>query len=83
MYAVQLWLSHVMDLFRRVPPALPKVFLVRNYVCAVHKLRPDGAVGGGRTANQCSDPLIFRYYAWTKLVWARCWLYWPASYSTW
>ena len=57
-----------MDPFRSVPPAPPRVFLVRSYVRVVHKLQPDGAIGGGRTANQGLDLLIYRNYAWTRLI---------------
>ena len=73
--------SRIMDIFCSVPPVPPKVFLVRTYVRAVRKPQPDGAIGGGRTANQGLDPLIYNYYARTGLVWIRRWLYWLMNCS--
>ena len=57
-----------MDLFRGVPPVPPRVFLVCSYVRVVRNPQPDGAIGGGRTANQGPDLLIDRNYARTGLV---------------
>lgn len=70
-----------MDLFCIVPPVPHMVFLVRNYVRAVRKTRPGGAIGGGRTANQGPDPLTYRYYARTGFVWMCRWLYWLVNCS--
>ena len=60
--------SRTVDPFRSVPLALPKVFSVHNYVHVVHKPQPGRAIGGGRTANQGLDPLIYHNYAQTGLV---------------
>ena len=60
--------SRTMDLFRSVPLAPPRVFLVHNYVRAVCKPQPDGAIGGGQTANRGLDPLIYHDHAQTGLI---------------